>query len=299
MMNISLRHLQTFLAVAASGSFRRASELMHLSQPAVTMQVQQLEYAIGIRLLDRTTRQVALTPEGERFRVRAERALLEIETIVGELRDEVSLHRGRLVIAALPTIAASLVSATLSQFKQLYPGITTRLHDPIGLNLDRVVESGQADLGIGPRPRDATDWDFRPLGRDPFVAVLPSTHCLAAQDTVSFEQLCREPFLAMSGGTNMGTVLNQGLERMGIILTPAYEVTHPYTLGGMVEAGLGVSALPRMAVGMMSHPSLRIVPIEPTIFREYGVITVRGRTASPAASAFIGVLEKLAATALA
>jgi DNA-binding transcriptional LysR family regulator len=295
MIDLSLRHLRTFLAVAEAGSFRKASERIHLSQPAVTAHIQQLEAAVGVRLLDRTSRQVALTEEGRRFRNRAARALDELTAAVAELREEALLQRGRVRIAALPTMAAGPVPAAMARFRALHPGILVQMRDSIAARLESDLLAGATDLVIGPRPREGGSFDFRLLARDRFMAVLPKDHRLAGRKRVAFATLVKEPVLAMAKGTSMREVLDAGLAAQGLAIAPVCEVDHPYTLGGMVEAGLGVAAIPQLGLGMLAGPKVRILPADPAIFREIGIITVKGKGLSPAAAAFVALFEQVLA----
>src|SRR5262245_57607847 len=127
MSTVSLKHVETFLAILATGSFRAASERLHLSQPAVTAHITQLESALGIPWMNRTTRRLSVTPAGERFRSRAEQTLAELNSVVLELHDEAELKRGRASVACVPTIAAGFLPRALGRFGEKFPGITIKI----------------------------------------------------------------------------------------------------------------------------------------------------------------------------
>lgn len=291
MNNITLRQIRTFLAVAESGSFRRASERVHLSQPAVTAHVQQLEEELGMPLLDRTTRRVRVTAAGERFRARAQRLLAELGDLVAELKDEAALERGRVLVACVPTIASRLLPRALARFRGLFPGITLTVNDVVAAEVYEHLVRGQADIGIGPQPSAGAEFEFEPIARDPYVAVVPRDHPWARRRSVSLRDLARAPFLTMNRESNVRGILESALAAASLKVTPLLEARHHFTLGGMVEAGLGVTALPSMAVSMLSQPLLKTVPITgPRVFRDVGIVKLRGNRLTPAAEAFIRVV---------
>jgi len=297
MNNISLKYLQTYLSVVETGSFRKASERLHLSQPAVTLHVKQIEQAVGVPLIDRTTRRMTVTPAGNRLRARAEQAVAELSSIVLELRDEAALRRGRISIGCVPTVAAHSLSKALVRFERDYPAITIKVHDIVAEQIfNRLLET-QVDIGIGPRPIGRSEFDFRLVAQDPYVVVLSRTHPWATRKRVSIAALSHAPdFLALLPGSNVRETLDAAMASLSRRLVPKYEVEHHYTLGGMVEAGLGITALPSMAFSMLRQPMLQILPITKSpIVREIGIIKLRGKKLSPLAETFVRIFEEATA----
>lgn len=294
MNNVTIKHLQTYLAVVEAGSFRKASERLHLSQPAVTLHVKQIELAVGVPLIDRTTRRMGITPAGNKLRARAEQALADLGSIVLELRDEAALRRGRISIGCVPTVAAHSLSKALGRFEKEYPGITIKIHDVVAEQIFNRLLEAQVDIGIGPRPIGRTEFDFQVVARDPYVVVLSRKHPWAARKSISIAALANTTdFLALLPGSNVRETLDAAMASLSQRLVPKYEVQHHYTLGGMVEAGLGVTALPSMAFSMLSQPMLRILPITKSpVVREIGILKVRGKKLSPAVMAFVEIFEE-------
>jgi LysR family transcriptional regulator, carnitine catabolism transcriptional activator len=296
MNKVSLKHLQTFLTIIDAGNFRRAAEILHLSQPAVTAHVKLLEQAVGVSLLDRTTRRMRVTVAGERLHTMAEHTLADLNSVLTELRDEAALQRGRISISCVPTIAASVLPMTLRRFAEKYPRVAIKIFDVIAEQLFVLVGEGKVDFGIGPRPTGPLQFDFRALTSDPFVAVVPRGHPWASRKSISLADLVDAPFLTLLRGYSVRETLEAALKKHGLEITPRYEVRHHYTLGGMVEAGLGITALPSMAVSMLSRPLLRTVPIaRPGAAREVGIIKLRGKNLSPAPHAFIEMFNEMVA----
>ena len=299
MNNVSLKHLQTFQTIVEAGNFRRAAEILNLSQPAVTAHVKLLEQAVGMPLLDRTTRRMRVTVAGDRLHTMAERTLAELNTVLTALRDEADLRRGRISISCVPTIAASVLPVTLGRFAEKYPGVTIKIFDVIAEQIFVQVAEGKVDFGIGPRPAGRHQFDFRALTSDPFVAVVPRGHPWAMRKSISLADLVGAPFLALLRGYNVRETLDATLKKHGLKITPKYEVQHHYTLGGMVEAGLGITALPSMAVSMLSRPLLRTVPItRPGAAREVGIVKLRGKNLSPAPQAFVELFSDMVAAGM-
>ena len=288
----NINKMRSFIAVAEHGSFRKAAEALNLSQPALSAHVRDLEDGIGVSLLSRTTRSVRLTREGEHFLVRSKRALYEIQSAVRELQDEAALRRGRITVACVPTIASSMLPHALARLAERYPEIRVHILDEVAESLYQRLLNRDADLGIGPAPPRSSDITFETLTNDHFIAVYPRKHALAKRKTVTLEDLARFPFLALAPRTNVRTILDRAFAEAGHALDPVYEVSHHYTLGGMVEAGLGVTALPSMSLSMIGHPLLESARIvEPEITRDIGLLRRRDEAATPAAREFLRVVS--------
>jgi LysR family carnitine catabolism transcriptional activator len=290
----SLTKLRTFIAVAQQKSFRKASETLHLSQPALSAHIRDLEKDLHVPLFHRTTRSVVLTSEGERLLIGAQRALDELDSVLMELRDQVALLRGRIVISCLPSVAYSILPPVIAAFAKKHPDVDIRVFDELNASLLQRVMSREADFGIGPRP-DEADLQFVPVFRDPFVAVVPLSHPLAGQKNVRLKALAKLPILTLGQGTNVREHLEQVFAEAGLTLKPVYETSHRAALSGMAEAGLGVALLPGMVQSMLHNPSLTTVKIvDPEIVREFGIIQRRDQAHRPAVVAFLSSLEKIA-----
>lgn len=284
----SIIKIRSFVAVAENASFRKASEMLNLSQPAISAHIRNLEALLGVPLLSRTTRSVRVTREGEHFLNRAKRALSELESVSLELREEAALRRGRVTVTCIPTVAFSILPTVLAVFSQRYVGIKVRVLDEISTAGAKRVLSLEADFGIGPRPPENLDLSFDTLVRDNFIAVFPNNHELASRRTVRIKDLAKYPLLMLAPHTNVREVLDDAFAAAGQALEPLYEPCHPYTIGAMVEAGLGVTALPSMSLSLLGHPRLKSARIvDPQIHREIGILQRRDSTFSPAAAEFV------------
>lgn len=287
MISLNLAKIRSFVSVAEHGSFRKAAESLHMSQPALSAHIRSLESALGMPLFHRTTRSVRLTTAGENFLARTRRAMAELDAGVTELRDQASLQRGRLAIGCVPTIASTVLPGVLLAFTRRHPGIAVQVLDVGAQELHHLVASREVDMAIGPRPDRSNDMDFRLIIRDHFVAVCPRDHTLASHSKVQLADLARYPFLVVTAGTNVRALLEHAFRQRGFDFRPAYELRNHYTLGGMVEAGLGITAMPSMSISMLRHPRLRAIRIvNPEIIREVGILERRDQIQTPALRAF-------------
>jgi LysR family carnitine catabolism transcriptional activator len=297
---ISLSKIRGFVAVAELGSFRLASEEIGRSQPALSTQISDLEDSLGAKLFARTTRKTVLTPEGERFLIGAKRAIVELDSIVMELKDEAALNRGRVALGCVPTLAAHVLPPIIAGFTQSYPAIEVEIYDDVAAVLYDKVGTGELDFAICPEPVKRGDLKFEKKFTDQFVVVFPTTHRFAGKTEVTLSQVLKEDNLTLVKGTNVRTVLDAEIERAGQIFEPRYEVINHYSLGGMVEGGLGVAMLPRNAFPMLRESRLAYALVSrPSIGRAIGILTSSWRPSTPATSAFLETLEPILETAYA
>jgi DNA-binding transcriptional LysR family regulator len=293
MINLPLRQVSTFVCLAETQSFRRTAERLQLSQPAVSAHIRELERQVGVALVHRTTRHVSLTAEGKAFAVRARRALEELAMASEDLRELAAVHRGRVVVACIVPMMATVMPKAIQRIHELHPGLEIEIWDVLSGQLEQLIVRGEADLALGPRPAGA-NLSFIHLERDYFVAALPKGHPLAKREAVTFRELAAYPLILTPRHTNGRRVLDQAIEHLHLTLRPQFELVHHFSVGKMVEAGFGVTVLPRLAVPNLSIPGLVTVELKsPRIYRDLGVITRREYQFSPAAHAFVTVLKSL------
>jgi LysR family carnitine catabolism transcriptional activator len=287
---ISVSKLRAFSAVAEYGSFTIAAKAEGVSPAALSTRVTELEKVLGVTLLQRTTRRVELTNEGQRLFERAKRVLFDLDAITNDLSSEGMLQSGRVVVSCVPTLAASLLADVMSHFVTTYPHVAIRLFDESTDALrDRVLRN-DADFAIGPNP--GPELAFERLINDQFVLTCPAGDPIAKREFVTGKDLERLPLITMARGSNVRKVLDAYFESQGLVLKPRFEVQHHYTLGGLVSAGLGYGPLPSLALRLTGDKYLATVPIRrPTCERAIGIITRPGNRLSAAAEALLGVIR--------
>jgi LysR family carnitine catabolism transcriptional activator len=285
-MNPSIQQLRVFIAVAHSRSLAEASERVHLSQPAISIALRKLEENVGGALFARTSRQLALTPEGDAFLPVAVRLLNDWNEAFEDLNDQFSKQRGKVTVAALPTLAAGLFPRMIKLFHEAYPRINLSLHDVLAEQINQMVREGRADLGLSVPPSDADDLTFEPVLEDSYVAVCPCGHPLLAQSAVAWSQLAAYPFIGINRLSSSRQDIDRIMQSVGERLDILCDARQIATVGRMVAAGLGISVLPSLSFRQIATDGIEHRPlVEPTIRRELGIILSRRHPPSAATSA--------------
>jgi len=294
-MDVSLRQIRAFVAVARLKSFTRAAALLHLAQPTLTVQIRKLEEALAVRLFDRTSRSVALTQAGRDLLPVLGRLVQDLDGLLSHARGEAVRYRGVVKIAALPTAAASLLPKAISAFRETHAGVDFRIRDVIARRVLALVEAEEVDIGITGGPTNAADVDVLLTMEDRMLAVFPQAHPLAEAETVTPDLLMRHPLIMMDPDTSVRAVVEAGFHAAGLVPQPAGEATYMMTAIGMVQAGLGVTILPASAQEIRADPSLRSRPVEgPGFVRQISLVKKSGRTLSPLAASFTHHLGEVA-----
>lgn len=286
-MNLTLKQVRAFLAVAQAGSFTAAARRLHLTQSAVSVLITELEAVFGLRLFHRTTRMVQLTEAGREFLPVAQHVVLELEAAVTSSRELVAQKRGRVALAATPLMSSLLLPRAIARYAQLQPGVSVVLHDSLAAQIQPKVRDGEVDFGIGTFERSARELVAQPLMTDTLVLACAPDHPLASRRQVPWRALAGHPFIALTRDNTVGQLISEALGGAGVDIRPAYEVTHLWTVVGMVDAGLGVAVLPSYAVAIAQLYRIRFVRlVEPSIKRETSFVMRRGLQLSPAAQGF-------------
>jgi DNA-binding transcriptional LysR family regulator len=292
-IDLNLRQLQTFVTVARLGSFTRAAQLLHLSQPALTKQLRQLEEILGVRLLDRNTRTVGLTRIGKELAPVIDQLLREIATVVANTKGLAEKSRGVIRVAALPSICSTILPRAITQFKNLYPGVSVILKDVMAQSLIQMVKAEEVDFGIGSLNGVDPEVRFTLLLTDRIVAVFLEEFVWKRNKVIQVSDLVDLPLILMNKESSVRRVVDQAFESIGKVVSPAFEVTYMSTAAGMVKAGAGVALLPSSAFDTGELSGLRSRPIKhPALTREIGVIQKSGRSLSPAAESFLQSLQR-------
>ena len=292
-MHAELRHLTAFLAVARLTSFTRAAALLRVSQPALTVQIKQLEAALGVRLFDRNNRRVALTPAGRDLRPALERVVLDYEAAARYARDLAGQRRGAVTVAALPSIAAGLLPRALRLLADRHHGVVVRVRDVVAGRIIELVKSGDVDFGVGSLVRPDPDLVAEPMFTDRLCAFAPDGHPLTRRRDLTLRELSRWPLILTSADSSVRQLVERALEHARLAAAIAHEATYMTTALGMVKAGLGVAVLPEAALTVETSGGLRGIPIRrPVLRREISVIRAAGRSLSPAARTLVDALDE-------
>jgi len=290
--NVSLHTLRLFLRVAETRSFSEASRTENVSQPALSRSIRMLEEQLGVRLFDRDTRNVALTSAGQMLQPIAERLISDYDAAFTDLAQSISGQRGHVTIGVLPSIAAGLLPGVLARFRVERPHVEVRVEDTLSDSLGALLQERRIDFAIGIEPDPERRLAFQPLFSDEFVLVVRRGDPLDAPGPLPWAALKGADFIGMTAASSVRRTTDIAFARADISVRPLYECAHISTVGALIGAGLGVSALPASTLPMISAADVVSRPLaNPTISRNIGILTLRSRTLSPSADALIARLQ--------
>ena len=248
---------------------------------------------MGGVLFNRSPRGVQLTPEGRFFLPMARRLIGDWEEALGDLGELFNKQRGKVTLAALPTLAAGFLPAVLADYRKRYPNIAISVHDTLANQVDDVVSDRRADIGFSVRPSRAEATHFEPLVEDHFVAVCPLGHPLLNKEEVRWEELLAYPIIAVSRLSSTRQAIEGVLRELGSEMDLMCEVSQIGTAGRMVAAGLGVTALPSLSFKQISAEGVGWRPLTtPHVPRTLGIITPIRTPLSAAANAMLQVVRE-------
>jgi DNA-binding transcriptional LysR family regulator len=289
-----LRQLRAFLAVAKYGSFSRAAEEVAVSQSAVSFAVQQLENELGLRLLDRTTRQVRMTAVGETLAASGARLLGELDALLKELRDTGQRRRGRVVLACVPSVARGLMPRCVEHCAKKWPDISFVIDDIAARDVIARVERGDAEFGISGGDIDASELHVEDLVRDRFVLACRRDDELTRSETVAWAKLADRRLVMLNNTSGSRPQILDTLMKAEVQAQISLELAQPSSVLAMVEAKLGVAVVPQLVAPIRNHPTLTTRQlVKPSVSRTIFLLKRRDRSLSPAASAVWSALIEL------
>jgi DNA-binding transcriptional LysR family regulator len=287
-MSITLSRLRSFVVLAQTGSFDKTAKTVGRSQPAITDQIRILEKTLGVALFHRQTRSVTLTSEGEALRGKVEGILHDLDSLLLDFAKVAALEVGEVRVGATPTLACYIVPEIIGTFSRKYPGVRIVFSDEPAAQLAAQVENRQLDFYFGPKPSSKSELRFQFVADDPYVIVAPKGHPLIKSGCSNVREIVKYPLLLMCRGTNVRDEIDRFFKKHRLNIDPVSEVSNHFTLGGLVEAGCGITLLPRLAYPVVAHPGTAVVSIpDPNFKRALGVATRRDYKPAPAAETFL------------
>jgi DNA-binding transcriptional LysR family regulator len=286
--NVTFRQLRVFTEVARQLSFVRAAEALHLTPPAVTMQVKELESAVGLALFERQGRQISLTTAGEYFIVYAKRLLGTLKDADDAMARFKRLETGLLTIGMVGT-AKYFVPHLLARFREEHPGVDVRLQ--VAGNREQLValmQAGDVDLAVMGRPPREMACRAETFAAHPFVFVCPPGHPLLREGRVPAESLEAYPFIVREHGSGTRNAMETFLRERHVEPRISMVMTSNETIKQAVIAGMGLSFLSLHTIGLeLSNRLLCIVDVEDTpVMRAWNIVHLQSKLLSPPAEAF-------------
>jgi len=293
-INLSMRDIDTTLVLGRTLNFRQAAAQLHLSQSALSTQIQRIEEALGVRLFDRTTRTVRLTAAGEVFMQQAATLQVAFRDAIAAVSGVTSAEQGQVSVAALPSLAARLLPRVLMAYRQEHPNVALKVRDTLSGPAFDLVRAGEVDFALTAADPQHADLHYVPLMSDSFLLLIPESHALAkTRGPLRWADTATAAHVSMVQPSSVRQYTEWAFLQNRIRFTPAFEAEHLTTIVAMVECGFGVAALPEIAAGAVSQTAIVQRPlIGPVAERSIGLVTSRNRSPSPAAAALVQTLRE-------
>ena len=291
---LNLNHLRVFAAIAREGSITGAARALHVSQPAVSKQLADFERDVDAPLFDRLPRGVRLTATGRALLAHANRVFAAEAAAEAELANLRGLARGRLTVGASTTIGSYLVPALFGRFHRAHADVQLDLHIANTSVIQDAVLHDQVDLALTEGLVSADGLEVRPVYRDELVLITPPHHPLLEMQHVVPGTLRTLPVIFRERGSGTRDVIEAALGSVGLQdIEPAMSLGSTEAIKRAVARGLGVSFVSRLTVELeLAAGRLATLPVRGlTIERDLHLVTLRGKTASPAAAAFIDLIR--------
>jgi DNA-binding transcriptional LysR family regulator len=264
-MNVELRHLRYFAAVAEEMHFGRAAERLHIAQPSLSQQIRKLEQILGVELFDRSARSISLTPAGTALLEHSGRTFAEVESAVTAARDAASGTIGRLSVGFVEAAAISIVPAAARIFRTSHPRVTLELRElPVPDQVDQ-LNRGRLDIGFLRTGHGSDELVIERTIVEGFVAALPSSHPLAGRRRIAPSKVVDEPMVMVDRQVLPGlydeTIAL--IREHGGHLDVSQQATSILAILGLVSAGLGIALLPE-SVRDLTFADVNYVPLDPS-----------------------------------
>jgi DNA-binding transcriptional LysR family regulator len=290
MLHPSLPDLRAFVTVGNLQSFAAAAKALHLSQPALSRRIANLERMLGVRLFDRTTRNVELTLLGRRFLGQVRGVVEDLDHTVMSLRDATQMEAGDVTIGCVFSAVHHFLPPVIAAFRAEHPRVLVQIIEEGADEVLDSVKQGDADLALNYIGMQDPDVAFTPLLKEPYVLACPADHPLARRRSVRWDELAAYPLARVSHKSRNRLFIDQALAELPPLPRPVCEVRHVSTLMAMVENGLGVAVVPQLTLPRGRGPVVGVRLEQPAIARTLGIIRRSGRSLSPAAEAFAKML---------
>ncbi|MDX3973780.1 LysR family transcriptional regulator [Shinella sp.] len=296
----TIRHLRAFLSVAKHRSFTRAATELRLSQPSLTMTIQQLEDIVGGVLFDRTTRNVILTQEGTDLFPVAERVVDDFDLAIRNIRLTAWSRNSCVRVAVVSSIATKILPRILDGFLASRPGVRVQLREGNSNDVRRLVRRNEVDVGFASMDGDDAELVFKPLFRDQLGLFLRNDHALhavAKDGVLRWADLANHNFVGLTPDTATGPILSQMEHLPESLRVPKLEVSTYPTLWALIENGLGITTAPALAAEFLPDNGIAFLGLtEPVAWRSVYIVSRLGRAPSPIVTALVAAIEQDLAT---
>jgi len=280
--------VQAFVAIAELGSFRAAANHLHLSESALGRRLKKLEEGLGLRLLSRTTRVVALSPEGADFLPKARQVVQELAAALDALRTGDARPTGTVKLGCLPTVAALWSPVLLRTYALDFPQVRVQLFDRSATEIRKAVLDGEVDFAITAAGAPHQKIESENLFTEPMVAVCPAAHLPARRRSIRWADLADEPLISIGVLSANRALIEEFVRRHNFSLSWTYQVEHLATAVSLVAGGGGIAILPATAVaGRHEKGGFRVLSLrQPALHRQIVLLRRKLPMSAPAQALF-------------
>ncbi|HSH90782.1 MAG TPA: LysR family transcriptional regulator [Ramlibacter sp.] len=291
MNDLSLRLLRAFTTLAAERQFRKAAEKFNVSQSAFSQMISRLEEQVGVPLVDRDSRNMSLTPEGELLLPLAEKMQGDADALLRKLRDSVQHKQGDIAISALPTLTMAWLPTILANFRELSPATRVRLFDFPQLEKSwEMLRARHVDFVVHAAFGHSDEFESIPLFEECFYIMCRSDHPLARRKRVWLKDLEGEPYIHFQPSGSLGKILNPMLAKVRIAETGLAMDFHT-SIASLISNGFGVSAVPGLSTWHYRDYGLVALPLhDTTLRRTFAVMKRRGEVPMEAAATLLDLI---------
>ena len=294
-MKLDVLGMQAFVQVATLASFARAADALNVTSPALTRRLMNPEQQLGVQLLERTTRSVALTAAGESLLPRARHLLDELAATFNEVSGTGRAQRGTVTIACVPTVGVRFLPALLREYGRRSPDNRVRILDHTSHGVSEAVQKREAEFGINLADAQFSDLESTPILKDQFALICRQDHPLARRRQLRWEELKGHALIVPGAGSSNRPVLDAALGPLNVQLQAPYEVQRSATAVGLVAEGLGAAIVPRLSIQAGAYPQLRLISLtSPVVERTFVLLTRKGAVLSPPAQALQDLIVRRA-----
>jgi len=288
-MNIKYRQLKAFVLAARLSSFVEAAGAMAVTPASFSNLIKELERDLGVVLFDRSTRRCILTDAGQAFHEQMGGAIRHLEAVYSEMSEVGRGRRGRLAIAAIPSLSFGVVAEAIAEYRKTHPDVEIALSERRNGEVISAVRNREVELGMGSLLQRDSGLAWLPTWTDRVTLIVPAGHPLA-EGRIGWRALETHPYIMMSTGP-----VEHAMRVFDLRIKPLFEVYHVATAVAMVKRGIGITALPSSVLPALNMEGLVCKPIEGRLTtRRLGIIHRSGSKLSRVAAEFVALLGKLA-----
>lgn len=284
---MTLTQLKVLLTIVETGSFSRAAEILNISQPGISHSISGLEKELGVKLLERKSKNVTLTELGRSMLPKMREMLRLQEQIMQEASAWIGGHLGKIRIGCFSSVLVKWLPDLINTFQKQYAGIELSVIEGTYEEITEWVQTGAIDVGFLSLP--CPQLEQITLTQDEYVLVLPPTHRLGSRTEIAIEEISREPFIMPNAGCQ--TAIAKMFQDQGLSSRVLFEIRDTMTILHMVQQGTGITILPTLALPA-AMPDVQVKQLHPQTGREIGLVVRSMSSVSPATKVFISHTQK-------